>query len=104
MEMIAPSAGMNSVMQLNMGEGKSSVIVPMVAAVLADTKRLARVIVFKPLSAQMLHLLVRRLGGMIDRRIHYMPVSRSLQLETEGARQIQNLYQECMSNGGILLT
>jgi hypothetical protein len=36
-EMMSPSSGSNSVMQLNMGLGKSSVIVPIVAAALADT-------------------------------------------------------------------
>ena len=34
-----PPGGRNSVLQLNCGEGKSSVIVPMVAAALADRKR-----------------------------------------------------------------
>jgi hypothetical protein len=34
-----PPGGCNSVLQLNCGEGKSSVIVPMVAATLADQKR-----------------------------------------------------------------
>ncbi|KAI7909537.1 hypothetical protein M9X92_011577 [Pyricularia oryzae] len=34
-EMISPPGRQNSIMQLNMGEGKSSVIVPLVAASLA---------------------------------------------------------------------
>lgn len=38
----------NRVMQLNMGEGKSSVIFQMVAAYLADGNRLVRIIVAKP--------------------------------------------------------
>jgi hypothetical protein len=37
-QMRSPPNGENSVMQLNMGEGKSSVIVPIVAAALANTK------------------------------------------------------------------
>ncbi|KUJ20152.1 uncharacterized protein LY89DRAFT_716588 [Mollisia scopiformis] len=44
-EMIAPQSGSNSIMQLNMGLGKSSIIVPIVAATLADRKKLSRVIV-----------------------------------------------------------
>lgn len=48
------------VLQLNMGEGKSHVIVPLVAAALADSKTLARVVVLKPLAGQMFHLLVER--------------------------------------------
>jgi hypothetical protein len=74
-EMMSPSSGSNSVMQLNMGLGKSSVIVPIVAAALADTTQLVRVIVLKPLAMQMFQLLVRKLGGMLNRRVLYLPIS-----------------------------
>ncbi|PVH71399.1 hypothetical protein DL98DRAFT_435276, partial [Cadophora sp. DSE1049] len=65
---------------LNIGLGKSSVIVPIVAAALADTSQLVRVIVLKPLAMQMFHLLVTKLEGLLKRRIVYMPISRSLRL------------------------
>jgi hypothetical protein len=65
-------------MQLNMGQGKSSVIVPIIAAALADRKKLIRVVVLKSLAPQMFHLLVEKLGGLLNRRIFYMPISRSL--------------------------
>ncbi|KAH8798597.1 hypothetical protein F5884DRAFT_687263 [Xylogone sp. PMI_703] len=102
-EMMNPSSGQNSVMQLNMGQGKSSVIVPIVAAALADSTRLVRVIVLKPLLIQMFHSLVMKLGGMVNRRIFYMPISRSLKLNVEKAQQICNLYKECMKIGGVIL-
>lgn len=102
-EMLNPSGGQNSVMQLNMGEGKSSVIVPIAAAALADRTRLVRVIVLKPLSNQMFQLLVSKLGGMIDRRIYYMPFSRSMQLTASQAKAVFEMYRECMRVGGILL-
>lgn len=54
-------------MQLNMGEGKSSVIVPIVVAALADCSKLVRVVVNKAQSRQMLHELVSKLGGLINR-------------------------------------
>jgi hypothetical protein len=101
--MVLPSSGSNSVMQLNMGLGKSSVIVPMAAATLADGTQLVRVIVLKPLAMQMFELLAKRLGGMINRRIYYMPISRSLTLDAVQACQLRDLYQECMHTGGILL-
>ena len=103
LEMITPSSHANSIMQLNMGEGKSSIIVPIVAATLADRKRLVRVVVLKELTTQMFQLLVKRLGGMLDRRIFYMPFSRSLRLEVHQAIQIRELYEECMRVGAILL-
>jgi len=102
-EMISPSSGANSILQLNMGEGKSSVIVPIVAAALADGKKLVRIVVLKPLSTQMFHVLLRKLGGLLGRRIFHMPISRSVRLDVHKARQIRNLCEECMDTGGILL-
>ncbi|KAG9125299.1 hypothetical protein FRC07_008195 [Ceratobasidium sp. 392] len=102
-EMISPSSGSNTILQLNMGEGKSSVIVPITAASLADGSQLVRVVVLKPLWRQMFHLLVSRLGGLVNRRVYYLPFSRSIRMDHERVRQIQNLYTECMREGGVLL-
>ncbi|KAK4906614.1 hypothetical protein LTR49_024261 [Elasticomyces elasticus] len=71
----------NAVMQLNMGEGKSSLIIPIVAADLADGSRLIRVVVAKPQSKQMAQMMVSKLGGLLDRRVYYMPFSRALKLD-----------------------
>ncbi|KAF2638121.1 hypothetical protein P280DRAFT_91529 [Massarina eburnea CBS 473.64] len=102
-EMRSPPDGKNSVMQLNMGEGKSSVIVPIVAAALADGNTLVRVIVAKPQSKQMLQMLVSKLGGLLNRRIYHMPFSRALKLSTNDANTISEIYNGCMENRGILL-
>ena len=102
-EMISPASGRNSIMQLNMGEGKSSVIVPIVAAALADGKRMVRVVVLKPLSSQMFHQLVRKLGGLLNRRVFHIPISRSLKLSVENVTTVGEMYKECMRLGGILL-
>lgn len=103
LQMISPSSGANSILQLNMGEGKSSVIVPIVAAALANKKKLVRVVVLKPLSTQMFQMLLRKLGGMLNRRIFHMPFSRSLKLDLHDAERIHTLCKECMDTGGILL-
>jgi Protein of unknown function (DUF3638)/Protein of unknown function (DUF3645) len=102
-EMISPSSGANSILQLNMGEGKSSVIVPIVAAALADGQKLVRIVVLKPLSTQMFHVLLKKLAGMLGRRIFHMPISRSVRLDVHKAEEIRNLCQECMRTGGVLL-
>jgi hypothetical protein len=47
-EMISPRSNRNISLQLNMGEGKSSVIVPLVASTLADGSNLLRVVTLKP--------------------------------------------------------
>ncbi|KAH1338971.1 hypothetical protein KXX67_009426 [Aspergillus fumigatus] len=97
------SPGTNAVMQLNMGEGKSSVIVPMVVAHLADGSRLVRVVVAKPQSRQMLQMLVSKLGGLLGRPVYLLPVSRSLRLTVADADAIFHLCQKCMKEGGVLL-
>lgn len=102
-QMRDPPKGENAVMQLNMGEGKSSVIVPIVAAALADGSKLLRVIVAKPQSKQMFEMLVSKLGGLIGRRIYHMPFSRQIALTTDEAKTIDDTCRECMRNGGILI-
>ncbi|KAI0536541.1 hypothetical protein GGR58DRAFT_528215 [Xylaria digitata] len=102
-EMIRPGSDCNAVLQLNMGEGKSSVIVPMVAAELADGSQLARVIVAKPQSKQMAQMLTSKLGGLLDRRVYHMPFSRALKASPAIARVIDQMMRECQDSGGVLL-
>ena len=102
-EMRTPGHGGNVVMQLNMGEGKSSVIVPMVGAALADSSKLVRVVVAKPQSKQMAQMLIAKLGGLLGRQVYYMPFSRALKLNENDAKIIDRMLRECMSSGGILL-
>ena len=90
-------------MQLNMGEGKSSVIVPIVVVALADGDQLVRVIVPKALTAQMFHLLADRLGGLVNRRIYFIPFSRSLGVNGQQVAVLCKLMSECMKERGILV-
>ncbi|OTA55802.1 hypothetical protein K449DRAFT_468641 [Hypoxylon sp. EC38] len=103
MRMGNPEAGGNAVMQLNMGEGKSSVIVPMVAAALADSSRLVRVIVGKPQSKQMYQMLVSKLGGMLHRRVYHMPFSRAVKVGPEEVGAMKKMFEECKEAGGVFL-
>ena len=101
--MITPRSGNNTAMQLNMGEGKSSVIVPIVVVTLADGDQFVRVIVPKALTAQMFHLLADRLGGLVNRRIYFIPFSRSLKVNDEKVTALHKLMSECMKERGILV-
>jgi len=93
----------NATVQLNMGAGKSSVVVPIVAAALADGSKLVRVVVAKPQSKQMAQMLLSKLGGMLNRRVYYLPISRAIKLDIGGAAYVGKMLRECMSGGGILL-
>lgn len=102
-KMKSPPGNTNAVMQLNMGEGKSSVIVPIVASSLADRTSLVRVICAKPQSKQMFDMLVSKLGGFIGRQVFHMPFTRALKIGEEEAKIIAQLYDQCMMRGGVLL-
>ena len=101
--MISPCLGNNTALQLNMGEGKSSVIVPIVVAVLADGAQLVRVIVPKALTGQMFHLLADRLGGLVNRRIYFIPFSRSPKVNHRKVAALREIMLECMKERGILV-
>ncbi|KAJ7221929.1 hypothetical protein C8J57DRAFT_1593667, partial [Mycena rebaudengoi] len=102
-QMMMPDSNENALMQLNMGEGKSSVIVPIIAVTLADGTQLVRVIVLKPLSTQMFQLIKQRVCGLANRRLFYLPFSRDIPLDSVKIRQIEALLKECAAVGGILL-
>ena len=102
-KMISPSSNRNISLQLNMGEGKSSVIVPLVASTLADGSNLMRVVTLKPLSNQMFQLLVIRLSGLLNRPIFYIPFSRSLHMNASLVNTISCLYRRCAAEGGVLV-
>ncbi|KAH8712054.1 hypothetical protein GQ44DRAFT_752359 [Phaeosphaeriaceae sp. PMI808] len=73
---ISPGTGQNSLLQMNMGQGKTSVIIPMVAAELADKKHLARILVPRQLLPSTATLLKARLGGLVGRDVQHLPYSR----------------------------
>ena len=102
-EMISPTSKRNICLQLNMGEGKSSVILPLVASTLANGSDLVRVVTLRPLSNQMFELLVRRLAGLADRRIFYVPISRSLRMNAPLVSKIKGLFELCVAEGGVLV-
>ena len=101
--MISPISNRSISLQLNMGEGKSSVIVPLVASTLADGSNLMRVVTLKPLSNQMFQMLVTRLSGLLNRPIFYIPFSRSLRMNESLVDTISCLYERCVAEGGILV-
>ncbi|KAI6392176.1 hypothetical protein MCOR20_011191 [Pyricularia oryzae] len=86
-----------------MGEGKSSVIVPLVVFLLADGTQLVRVIVAKPQSKQMLQMLLAKLGGLLDVHVFQLPFSRALRLDPAKVNNIAADLNRCMRKDGILL-
>ena len=113
--MIRPSnSGIcNTVMQLNMGEGKTSVIIPMVASALtskgksnSSNHHLVRVIVLKPLFNMNYAGLVEKLGGLLNKRVYYFPCSRDCNTFDNDNEIVifKKLLEECKQNRGIVIT
>ncbi|KAK1708175.1 uncharacterized protein BDZ83DRAFT_768810 [Colletotrichum acutatum] len=103
-QMRDPPAGQNAVMQLNMGEGKSSVILPAVIADTANGSQMPRAIVAKAQSKQMAQMLDATLGGgLIQRQVFHMPFSRALNIGLSEAKTIHTLFKRCMKSKGVLL-
>ena len=70
---------------------------------MADGEQLVRVIVLKPLCTQMFHLLKQRVCGLANRRLYYLPFSRSVSLDMKMIGIIYGMFKACAQDGGILL-
>ena len=101
---IHPQSQSNSVLQMNMGEGKSSCIIPMVATILADKERLLRIIVPKALLPQMAQILQARLGNVLDQPVTHVPFSRRTPTDDRFISTYRDLHQNSLQRGGIILT
>ncbi|KAI0116284.1 hypothetical protein GGR51DRAFT_312844 [Nemania sp. FL0031] len=100
---IDPDLG-NGVLQLSMGKGKTSCIIPMAEAFLANGQNLSRVIVPKTLLMQTAQILQSRLGGLVGRDIIHVPFSRRTSTEREILDLYADIHHETQQCHGIMLT
>jgi hypothetical protein len=76
---------------------------PMVAAVLADTKKLLRVVVPKALLLQTAQLLQGRLGGLLGREVRHVPFSRRTPTDSENIKAFYNIHKEVKASSGVIV-
>jgi Protein of unknown function (DUF3638)/Protein of unknown function (DUF3645) len=116
-EMLSPDENRNTVMQLNMGEGKSSVspdgtsyehsdnlikvIVPIVAASASAGSTIARVVIPRAQIKQQFYILRRTLTGLCDRRVIYLPFNRNVALDVANVARIHELLRDGAINGAV---
>ncbi|ORX94071.1 hypothetical protein BCR34DRAFT_608383 [Clohesyomyces aquaticus] len=100
---IAPQSGENSVVQLLMGKGKTSCILPMVATVLADGRHLARIVVPRALLLQSAQVLQTKLGGLLNREVMHISFSRKTSTSQENIRTYTQLHGYLKKCKGIML-
>lgn len=89
----------HNVMQLNMGEGKTAVIVPILASILSDGQQACQITVLKSLFATNLKSLRRYLGGMLNRKVYVFPCRRDMPIG-QYAELILDIYEECKLKKG----
>ncbi|KAL9651875.1 hypothetical protein ABK040_000221 [Willaertia magna] len=95
----------NMVMQFNMGEGKTSVVIPMLALALSQNKsQLVRLTVLKSLFKINYSSLVFKLGGLLNRRVITIPFNRQIKFSLSDIKELKKTYEQCMKEKGILLT
>ncbi|KAL6705011.1 hypothetical protein ACN47E_007414 [Coniothyrium glycines] len=94
LETIAPATGENAVLQLLMGKGKTSCILPMVASVLANKEQLNRVVVPRALLLQSAQVMQSRLGGLVNRQVIHIPISR----KTPTNKRLMTLYEGLLTH------
>jgi hypothetical protein len=103
-QMRSPPENDSHVCQLEMGQGKTSVIVPIVAAFLAsDERKLVRIVVDKPQAAIMRRILLDKLGGSLNLMITDLPFDRCQQPTITVATAWLNTLQKALKTRSILL-
>lgn len=75
----------------------------MVATVLADSKKLLRVIVPKPLLLQTAQLLQARLGGLLGRQVRHVPFSRKTSTKLDTIKAFLGFHENVRKSSGVML-
>jgi Protein of unknown function (DUF3638) len=83
--------------------GKTSMIMPMAALVLANGKQLMRVVVPKPLLLQTAQLTHFRLGGLLGRDIIHIPFSRKTRTDMDTLAKFDAIHKNIRKRAGIVL-
>ena len=94
----------NIVMQMNMGEGKTSVILPMLAVSLSTSlESLVRITVLKSLLPTNYQSLRYKLGGLLNRRIFPFACRRDLNFSEAQISQIFSRLSQGLNNSDVVL-
>ncbi|KAF5639084.1 hypothetical protein F52700_4254 [Fusarium sp. NRRL 52700] len=100
---ISPPSMSNSVLQMNMGQGKTSCIMPMAAILLADTTNLCRLVVPRALLLQTAQVMQNRLGGLVGREVCHIPFARRSPTDDQALELYHGLHKKTLTAGGVML-
>lgn len=94
----------NMVTQLNMGEGKTAVIVPMLLAELADGTALARLFVLTSIFNTNFTQLRYKMGGLLGRRVVTLPFRRDMAVTAEDIARTAALVERCRVRRDVVVS
>ena len=97
-------AGNQQILQLNMGEGKTSVISPLVCSSLSNRQLVVRLTLLTSLLESHGQELAIRLGGLLEQNVYYFPCNRDIQFTPELTTKMEAKFNECLSGEGCVLT
>ena len=90
-------------MLIHIRTGKTSCIMPMAAAVLANKKKLVRIVVPKSLLLQTAQLIHARLGGLLGRQVIHIPFSRKTPTSPDILKTYHDIHKEMLKTSGVVL-
>ena len=105
LQMFEPPSEKNAVMQLNMGEGKSSVIVPMLVASISRKEGFCpQVVVLSSLYPTNSQSLSSKLGNILGMRLLRLPFCRDLELTCDQINHLSEYLKEHKKQRGFLVS
>ena len=94
----------NRMLQVNMGEGKSAVLMPLALVRLANGDRLARATVLSSLYKTNTLDWQTKIGGLLGRRILPMICRRDLDIDVKIASTMIETYRDAKERGSVIVT
>ena len=93
----------DAITQLNMGEGKTRVILPMLVLALSQREHIMRLHFLSPLLGEAVHFLRRHLtASLMTQRVYELPFHRGMKITLEDANQMERSLRRCMATNGIV--
>ncbi|KAH7121751.1 hypothetical protein B0J13DRAFT_599348 [Dactylonectria estremocensis] len=99
----SPSSSTNSVLQMNMGQGKTSCIMPMAVTMLADKTQLCRLVVPRALLLQTALVIQRRIGRLVGREVLHIPFERRSPKSKQTLELYSRIHKDTLASGGVML-
>ena len=96
--------GEEQILQLNMGEGKTSVISPLVCSSLADQKHVAQLTLMTSLLETHGQELALKLGGLLEQPVYYFPCCRNVRFNARLINRMISNFRQCVKQGGCIVT